>query len=109
MRMAKDMVTGRLYCRTAICTSANIVTGLDTVKVSTCSKTVLAITAIGETDANTVKGSFGILTERDTKVRARMYKNRIRIRLEEVGHVAICVCLHMRISIQLFLYRTSEI
>jgi len=75
----------RLYYQTVISTSASIVTDLDTVKVSTCSETVPGITVIGETDANTVKGSFGTLTERDTKVRARMYKNRIRIRLEEVG------------------------
>lgn len=71
MRMARDTVTGRLYCRTAICTSASIATGLDTVKVSMCSKTVPGITAIGGTDANMVKGSFGTLTERDTKVRRR--------------------------------------
>ncbi|KMQ96243.1 radial spoke head 1-like protein [Lasius niger] len=32
-----------------------------------CSKTVPGITAIGGTDANMVKGSFGTLTERDTK------------------------------------------
>lgn len=73
----------RLYYQTVISTSASIVTGLDTVEVSTCSETAPGITVIGETDANTVKGSFGTLTERDTKV--RMYKNRIRIRLEEVG------------------------
>lgn len=68
MRMARDMVTGRLYCRTATYTLVSIATGLDTVKVSTCSKTVPGITAIGGTDANMVKGSFGILTEHDTKV-----------------------------------------
>lgn len=75
----------RLYYQTVISTSVSIVTGLDTVEVSTCSETVPGITVIGETDANTVKGFFGTLTERDTKVCARMYKNRIRIRLEEVG------------------------
>lgn len=85
MRMARDMVMERLYYQTAISTSASIVTGLDTVKVFTYSETVPDIMVIGETDANTVKGSFGTLTERDTKVRARMYKNRIRIRFEEVG------------------------
>ncbi|XP_029177463.1 uncharacterized protein LOC114945398 [Nylanderia fulva] len=67
MRMARDTATGRLYCQTATCTSASIATGLDTVKVSTCSKTVPGITAIGGTDANMVKGSSGTLTERDTK------------------------------------------
>lgn len=85
MRMARGMAMERPCYQTVTCTSVNIVTGSDTVKVSTHSKTVPDITAIGETDRNTAKGSFGTLTERDTKVWKNVYKNRIRIRFEEVA------------------------
>lgn len=74
MRMARGMAMERPCYQTAICTSVDIVTDSDTVKVSTYSKTVLDITAIGETDRNTAKGSFGTLTERDTKVRKNVQK-----------------------------------
>lgn len=74
MRMARGMEMERLCYRTATCTSANIVTGLGTVKVCTYSKTVPDITATGGMDRNTAKGSFGTLTERDTKVRKNVQK-----------------------------------
>lgn len=68
MKMARDMAMERLYYQMATCTLVNIVTGLGMAKVSTYLKMVPDIMAIGDMDRNTVKGSSGILTERDTKV-----------------------------------------
>lgn len=69
MKMARGMETERLCYQMVTYMSVNIVTDLGMAKVSTYLKTVPDITAIGEMDRNTGKGSFGTLTERDTKVR----------------------------------------
>jgi len=74
MRMARDTEMERPCYQTATCTSVNMITGSDMVKVSMCSKTVPDITATGDMDTNTAKESFGTLTERDTKVRKNIQK-----------------------------------
>lgn len=73
-RTVRDTAAERLYCPMVTHISANIVTGLDTEKVSTSSKTAPDITATGGADTNTVKEPFGTLTERDTKVRKNVQK-----------------------------------
>jgi len=79
MRMARGMAMERLCYQMATYMSVNIITGLDMVKVFMYLKTVPDITAIGDMDRNMVKGFFGSLTERDTKVRKNIY---IYIRFE---------------------------
>lgn len=109
MKITRDMAMEKLCYRMVMYISVNIATVLDMAKVSMCSRRMVPdIMATGDTDINTVKGSYGTLMERDMKVRKNVYENSIRIRSEEVAHSGTWVDMSICIFIQLFLYRTSH-
>ena len=69
MTKVTDTVVEKLCFRMATCTSDSIAKDWDTVEDFTCLKTVLATTVNGDKALNMAKERFGILTERDTRVR----------------------------------------
>lgn len=116
MTTAIDTAAGKRCFRTATCTSGNTVTGLDTAWVRTSSVTAPDTTAIGDRDTNTVKGVFGILTERDTKVTEECTKigSESDRRNDESSHTRTHAyagnvnTFPYVYSYKLFLYRTSQ-